>query len=98
MAASAEKINEREAAFIAIKALAYISQSEDELLKFVNLTGISPVDVIRLKENLGFLGGVLEFLVRDESLLLAFCAEEDFSVDQVESARLRLTGGPVYEH
>lgn len=94
MVASADKINEREAAFIAIKVLAFISQSEDELLKFVNLTGISPIDVIRLKENLGFLGGVLEFISRDESLLLAFCAEENFSVDQVESARMRLTGTP----
>lgn len=92
MAASADKINEREAAFIAIKALAHISHSEQELVKFLNLTGISPADVIRLKENLSFLAGVLDFISRDESLLLSFCADEDFTADQVESARLRLSG------
>ena len=92
MTASADNINEREAAFIGIKALAYISQSSDELVKFLNITGITPSDVLRLKENLNFLGGVLDFLTRDESLFLAFCAVEDFTTDQVESARLRLSG------
>lgn len=94
MTAHADHINDREAAFIGIKALAYISQLPDELLKFLNVTGITPPDVLRLKENLSFLGGVLDFLTRDESLFLAFCADEDFSADQVESARLRLNGTP----
>ena len=90
--AQADKINHKEAAFIAIKSLAYISQSPDELAKFLNNTGLEPTDVIRLRENMHFLGGVLDFVTNDQSLLLAFCSHEDFSPAQIENARYKLTG------
>lgn len=86
------KINTKEAAFIAIKSLAYISQMEEEMTKFMAETGITAPDVIRLKESLKFLGGVLEFLSADESLLMAFCSSEQFSPDQIEAAREHLSG------
>ena len=81
----------QQAAFIAIKALAYISQSEQEMTKFLKETGISTPDVIRLKENLKFLSGVLSFLRADESLLLAFCAQEGFNPTDIELANNCLT-------
>ncbi len=90
--AQMDKINHKEAAFIAIKSLAYISQSPDELIKFLNVTGLAPADVIRLRENMRFLGGVLDFLSNDQSLLLAFCSHEDFSPAQIENARVKLSG------
>lgn len=86
------KINTKEAAFIAIKSLAYISQSEADMNDFLNITGITIPDVIRLKENLKFLGGVLDFLGTNESLLVAFCTSEQFRPEQVEAARLQLLG------
>ena len=81
----------QQAAFIAIKALAYISQSEQEMTKFLSETGINTADVIRLKENLKFLSGVLSFLRADESLLLAFCAQENFKPHDIEAANHCLT-------
>lgn len=80
----------QEAAFIAIKALAYISQIEAEMLKFLNETGVQTADVIRLKENLDFLAGVLDFVNRDETLLMAFVASEGFEVSQIDGARRAL--------
>lgn len=92
---SPKQINIKEAAFVAIKSLAYISQSETELNKFLAITGIEAVDVIRLRENLQFLGGVLDFLSSDESLLLSFCSSEDFTPRQVENAKLRLAAPSI---
>ena len=95
MAAKQAQINTQEAAFLAIKPLAYISQSESEMAKFLTLTGIAVADVIRLKENLKFLGGVLDFMCADESLLLAFCASENFAPEQIQAARHHLAGHAV---
>ncbi len=80
----------QEAAFIAIKALAYISQIDEEMTKFLRETGVQTADVIRLKENLDFLGGVLEFVNRDESLMMAFSTSESFAPAQIEKAQRTL--------
>ncbi|MGH1405890.1 MAG: DUF3572 domain-containing protein [Rhodomicrobiaceae bacterium] len=92
MQSSNEQISMKSAAFIAIKSLAYISQSPEEITKFMALTGIEGSDIIRLKENLKFLGGVLDFVTSDESLLLAFCSTENISPEGVEAARIQLLG------
>ena len=82
----------QEAAFIAIKALAFISQIDAEMTKFLAETGLHSSDVIRLKENLDFLGGVLDFVNRDESLMMAFSTSEGFAPDRIEKAQLTLQG------
>ena len=92
MPVSNEQISTKSAAFIAIKSLAYISQSPEEISKFIALTGIESTDIIRLKENLKFLGGALDFVTSDESLLLAFCSSEQISPEGVEAARIQLLG------
>lgn len=92
MSHAQHQISTKSAAFIAIKSLAYISQSPEEIAKFISTTGIEPTDIIRLKENLKFLGGVLDFLSSDESLLLAFCSSEDIPPEGVEAARQKLIG------
>ena len=92
MAEQPNQISTKSAAFIAVKSLAYISQSPEEITKFITLTGIEPTDIIRLKENLKFLGGVLDFITSDESLLLAFCSSEDIPPEGVEAARQKLLG------
>jgi len=92
MTTSNGPLSTKSAAFIAIKSLAYISQSPEEISKFIALTGIESSDIIRLKENLKFLGGVLDFVTSDESLLLAFCSSEKISPEGVEAARNQLLG------
>lgn len=92
MPSSNNPVSTKSAAFIAIKALAYISQSPEEVAKFIAVTGISTIDIIRLKENVKFLGGVLDFITSDESLLMAFCSHEHLSPEGVEASRLQLLG------
>lgn len=84
-------INTQYAALIAVKSLAFISQSEQEMEKFLSQSGVSIADVIRLKENLSFLNGVLDFVSADESLLLAICASEGIEPEVIEKSRLHLS-------
>lgn len=92
MPPSNSPVSTKSAAFIAIKALAFISQSPEEIAKFIAVTGISTIDIIRLKENVKFLGGVLDFITSDESLLVAFCCHEQLSPEGVEASRVQLLG------
>ncbi len=95
MAKPGENPSLNEAIFIAIRALSYISQSGEEISKFLATTGVEPADIIRLSENIEFLGGVLSYLCANESLLVAFCAFEDRDPNWIENARIQLQGDAV---
>ncbi len=82
----------REAAeMLAIQALSFIAEEPERLGAFLDATGLT---VERLRESAstpGFLAGVLEHMLADESLLLPFAAGA--GVDPTEIARARSTLG-----
>jgi len=86
----------REAAeMLAIQALGFIAEEPERLNAFLNATGLS---VERLRESAtapGFLAGVLEHMLADESLLLAFAASA--AIDPAEVARARQALGRQWE-
>ena len=88
--------NTREAAeILAIQALGFIAEEPERLNAFLNATGLS---VERLRESAsapGFLAGVLEHMLADESLLLAFAASA--AIDPAEVARARQALGRQWE-
>ncbi len=91
----AAKLTREEAETIAIQAVAFLAGQEDHFLRFVALTGTS-VDAVR--ESLGdpaVLGAVLDFVLADEALLLAFCASASIAPDRPAGARRLLPGGAV---
>ena len=55
-------------------------------------TGLAPAELKLRAGDGNFLGGVLDYLLADESLLLAFAAEEGLAPDAPADARRRLTG------
>lgn len=82
---------------LAIQAVAFLAGQEDHFLRFVALTGTS-VDAVR--ESLGdpaVLGAVLDFVLADEALLLAFCASVSIAPDRPGRARRLLPGGAAEE-
>lgn len=81
-----------QARLLALKSLAYISQSENDMARFIAETGLEGTDVMQLVDKPAFLSGVLDFLMRDESLLLSFCAHEALEPPAVEAARHELGG------
>lgn len=62
-----------EAAIVALKALEHVAAEQEILHRFLLETGSEPTALARQADRPEFLAGVLEFLLNDESRLLAFC-------------------------
>jgi hypothetical protein len=78
----------REAAeMLAIQALGFIAGDSERLADFLNMTGIAAADIRLAAGEPSFLAGVLEHMLADESLLLAFAA--DAGIDPAEVARAK---------
>jgi hypothetical protein len=86
----------REAAeMLAIQALSFIAEEPERLNAFLNATGLT---LDRLRESANqpdFLAGVLEHMLADESLLLAFAASA--VVDPADVTRARIALGSTWE-
>jgi hypothetical protein len=87
----------REAAeILAIQALTFIAEEPERLAGFLGATGMAPE---RIRESAGdphFLVGVLEHMLTDESLLIAFA--DSAAVDPADIARARNMLGGNWEH
>lgn len=78
----------REAAeMLAVQALGFIAEEPERLTRFLNLTGLDAGEIRHAAGTPGFLGGVLEHMLADESLLVAFASAA--GVDPVEIGRAR---------
>jgi hypothetical protein len=63
----------REAAeMLAIQALAFIAEEPERMAGFLSVTGIAPDAIRAAAGEPDFLAGVLEHMLGDENLLLAF--------------------------
>lgn len=78
---------------VAVLALAYLAGNPDTLGRFLSLSGIGPQDIRSAAREAGFLVGVLEFFLADESLLLAFVEEKQIRPTLIAAARYTLAGG-----
>ena len=86
-----------EASLIALKALAYIAQDDDRLSRFLALTGVEADYVPSAASSPEFQAAVLEYLMTDETTLVAFCVTEEIEADAPGQA-LRLLAGPTAEY
>jgi len=77
---------------LAIVALGFIASNTDELSRFLALTGIDPGSIRIAAEEPGFLGGVLAYISGNELTLLAFAAHAGVAPEEIEKAKLVLTG------
>jgi uncharacterized protein DUF3572 len=83
------------AEILAIQALAFIAGEPERLESFLAATGFT-VDRLRESANApDFLTGVLEHMLADESLLLAFA--DDAAIDPAQIARARNALGGHWE-
>jgi hypothetical protein len=80
------------AEIIAINGLQYLAGDEQQLSRFLALSGCDPA---QLRENAGspdFLAGVLEFFMGNEPTLLAFCAHYSINPEDIVGAHQQLEG------
>jgi hypothetical protein len=70
---------------LAIQALAFIAEEPQALARFLEASGLSAVQIRSAARQPGFLAGVLDHMLADESLLLAFARSA--GIDPAELAR-----------
>jgi hypothetical protein len=72
--------------------LTFLAQTQEDLDRFVALSGVTPDD---LRERLGdpeILAAVLDFLLADDARITAFCEEEGIDPKTLHAARMALPG------
>jgi Protein of unknown function (DUF3572) len=77
---------------IALKALGFLAQDGERFQRFLNLTGIELHAIRGAAADPAFLGGVLDHLLGDQTLLLVFAESEDLAPEQAARARRALPG------
>jgi hypothetical protein len=81
------------AELLAIQALAFIAEEPERLNSFLSITGIELGAIRDAAREPGFLAGVLEHMLGDESLLLAFADGTGIDPAAIARARQALGGG-----
>jgi hypothetical protein len=77
---------------MALELLAFIARDEVALGRFVAETGLSPDTIAAQVQDPTFLAGVMDFVLGDESLLLAYAANAGIDPHAVLRARSKLPG------
>lgn len=86
----------REAAeALAVQAFTYLAGDPDRLGGFLALTGIGPERIRAAAAEPGFFAGVLDHVMSDEALLMAFA--DHAGIDPAAVARARRALGPAWE-
>ncbi len=86
----------REAAeTLAVQALAFIAEQPEQLARFLAETGIGPDQIRAAARQPDFLAGVLDHMLGNEALLIAFA--NSAGIDPAAVARLRNVLGKVWE-
>jgi Protein of unknown function (DUF3572) len=78
---------------LAVVALGFVAAEPDRLSRFLALSGLGPENLRAAAADPGFLCSVLDYLLGDEPLLLAFAAEESQAPESIAAAR-RVLGDP----
>ncbi len=75
---------------LAYRAIAFIAADKAYLSDFLSRTGVVQERLPELLESHDFLAAVLDHLLGDESLLLAFCGNAGFDPSEILPARKAL--------
>jgi Protein of unknown function (DUF3572) len=76
----------------AISMLGFLAADPDRLAKFLSLTGVNPADIRSLMKDRGFWLAIIDHYFEDESLLMAYCAENGMMPPALVKLRQGLTG------
>ena len=80
---------------LAVQALAFIAEDDGRLGNYIASTGSAMQSIRDAAREPNFLVGVLEHILADENLLIAFA--DNVAIDPTEVARARQALGNVWE-
>ncbi len=78
-----------------MKALAFLAAEPERLQRFMDLAGIGPQTIRAEAAKPAFLGGLLDHLLSDETLLLIFAEEHGLKPDCIQRLRRKLPGAHI---
>ncbi len=88
-------MNTDRAETIALQALAFLAADDEALGGFLHFTGLGVGELRAAAANPEILAGILDYVLQDEAMLLAFCKAADIRPDEPIRARAYLPGGDV---
>ncbi len=88
-------INTEEAEVIALNALGFLAADPQRLQRFLDLSGLDLQAIRESASDKAFLGGILDHLLADQTLLLIFAEEHGLKPERVASLRRKLPGAAV---
>jgi hypothetical protein len=86
------RLSRDEAETIALRALSFMAEDEDRLGSFLGETGVDPDDLRQNAGSVQVLGAVLDYLSRDETLLLMFATNAAIPPEHIVPALAVLNG------
>jgi hypothetical protein len=84
-----------EAEVLALRAASFLAADPERLVRFMDLTGIDAAALRRSLAEPAFLGGLLDHLLADETLLLMFAESQQIRPEEVVKARRQLPGAAI---
>jgi hypothetical protein len=90
------KIGRESAETIAAQALAWVAGDAERINAFLNLSGLSPGELMAQAADPRILGAVLDFLMTEDRLVIEFCDEVGLAYTVPQAARAALPGGEVW--
>ena len=90
-----QQIGRETAEILALQALAWLAAREELVNGFLTASGLSVSDLTQAAARPEMLAAVLDYLLEDESHLLAFCADQGLGPEAPMAARVFLPGGDV---
>lgn len=77
---------------LALKALAFLAQSDEALERFVALTGVTPANLRARAGDPEILAAVLDFVLADDGRVTGFCEAAEIDPRELQAARHALPG------
>ncbi len=87
-------IDSAKAEAVAVDALAFLAGNPEELGRFLALSGIGPANLRQAAAEPGFLAGILDHIMTDDALLLAFAGQQGLDARAIAAAARQLRCEP----
>ena len=78
---------------LALQAIAFLAGDDDRLQRFIATCGLSPQDLTQAVGDSAALGGILDYILGDESLVIEFADHAGVPPEAPAAARRALPGG-----
>ena len=90
------QVGRESAEIIGAKALAWVADDSDRLNGFLALSGLSPGELMAEAGDPRVLGAVLDYVLTEDKLVMAFCDAAGLAYTVPQAARGALPGGEVW--